>query len=100
MRVPHCCRCGKVWLPNNRKGNSRAYKVPARCGVCGSPYWNKARREIKPKVAKEPKPPKPPKPEPKPPEPKRFRAPKAIEDSAGKVDTFFEVNKNARFQPE
>lgn len=34
----HCLRCGHTWPP-------RKPERPLRCAKCGSPYWDRTRRE-------------------------------------------------------
>lgn len=46
MRLHVCLRCGKEWC-------YRGTGVPRRCGQCGSPYWDKERRNAEVHVATE-----------------------------------------------
>lgn len=37
----HCLRCGYDWIPKKQD------EMPRTCAGCGSPYWDKARRQKK-----------------------------------------------------
>ncbi len=42
-----CKRCGYEWYP-------KAERLPIRCPSCGSPYWNKEKKQVeKPKQLEE-----------------------------------------------